>query len=215
MEQNKSIDPVLGARGAGHRGRRGSSSRSSQCWPPSLKSCRGSLKPSPWWTGWRIPIRCNCSSLGHGGDCSRSGNVREEVNDRHGRDSGGRSGPPRGSRPVYAAADIVLGMGASAIKAMAFSKALVVQGEAGFWKTARPRRTSEGFLHDGGSGTKVEGSRTWNANSKPSSRSRSSGNDSAPLAAPWLRSGTAWREVPRNCRKSTLICWHIESSDIR
>jgi glycosyltransferase involved in cell wall biosynthesis len=37
-------------------------------------------------------------------------------------------------RPAYAAADIVLGMGGSALRGMAFGKPLIVQGEAGFWK---------------------------------------------------------------------------------
>lgn len=36
-------------------------------------------------------------------------------------------------RPAYAAADIILGMGGSALRGMAFGKPLVVQGEAGFW----------------------------------------------------------------------------------
>ncbi len=37
-------------------------------------------------------------------------------------------------RPAYAAADIMLGMGGSALRGMAFGKPLIVQGEAGFWK---------------------------------------------------------------------------------
>jgi phosphatidyl-myo-inositol alpha-mannosyltransferase len=37
-------------------------------------------------------------------------------------------------RPAYAAADIMLGMGGSALRGMAFAKPLIVQGEAGFWK---------------------------------------------------------------------------------
>jgi phosphatidyl-myo-inositol alpha-mannosyltransferase len=37
-------------------------------------------------------------------------------------------------RPGYAAADVVLGMGGSALRAMAFAKPLVVQGERGFWE---------------------------------------------------------------------------------
>lgn len=37
-------------------------------------------------------------------------------------------------RPAYAAADITLGMGGSALRGMAFAKPLIVQGEAGFWK---------------------------------------------------------------------------------
>jgi glycosyltransferase involved in cell wall biosynthesis len=38
-------------------------------------------------------------------------------------------------RPAYAAAEIALGMGGSALRAMAFAKPLVVQGEHGFWRT--------------------------------------------------------------------------------
>jgi glycosyltransferase involved in cell wall biosynthesis len=37
-------------------------------------------------------------------------------------------------RPAYAAANIILGMGGSALRGMAFAKPLIVQGEAGFWK---------------------------------------------------------------------------------
>jgi len=37
-------------------------------------------------------------------------------------------------RPAYAAADVVLGMGGSALRGMAFGKPLVVQGVGGFWK---------------------------------------------------------------------------------
>jgi glycosyltransferase involved in cell wall biosynthesis len=37
-------------------------------------------------------------------------------------------------RPAYDAADVVLGMGSSVLKGMAFSKPVVVQGERGFWQ---------------------------------------------------------------------------------
>jgi glycosyltransferase involved in cell wall biosynthesis len=37
-------------------------------------------------------------------------------------------------RPAYAAADLIIGMGSSAERAMAFAKPLIVQGEFGFWK---------------------------------------------------------------------------------
>jgi glycosyltransferase involved in cell wall biosynthesis len=36
-------------------------------------------------------------------------------------------------RPAYDAADVVLGMGSSVLKGMAFAKPVVVQGEQGFW----------------------------------------------------------------------------------
>ncbi len=41
-------------------------------------------------------------------------------------------------RPAYAAADIVLGMGGSALRALAFGRPLVVQGEKGFWDLLTP-----------------------------------------------------------------------------
>ncbi len=42
-------------------------------------------------------------------------------------------------RPAYAAADIVVGMGGSALRAMAFAKPVVVQGEHGFCELVTPR----------------------------------------------------------------------------
>jgi len=41
-------------------------------------------------------------------------------------------------RRVYDAADVALGMGGSALRAMAFGKPLVVQGERGFWRLLEP-----------------------------------------------------------------------------
>ncbi len=51
-------------------------------------------------------------------------------------------------RPAYAAADIMLGMGGSALRGMAFGKPLIVQGELGFWRLCTPR-TLDGFLDAG------------------------------------------------------------------
>lgn len=51
-------------------------------------------------------------------------------------------------RPAYAAADILLGMGGSALRGMAFAKPLIVQGEAGFWKLC-DEKTLPNFLADG------------------------------------------------------------------
>jgi glycosyltransferase involved in cell wall biosynthesis len=51
-------------------------------------------------------------------------------------------------RPAYAAADIALGMGGSALRALSFAKPLVVQGEDGFWRTLTPRSVAE-FLWAG------------------------------------------------------------------
>ena len=51
-------------------------------------------------------------------------------------------------RPAYAVADIVLGMGGSALRAMAFGRPLVVQGEQGYWEPLTPQ-TSSRFLWTG------------------------------------------------------------------
>jgi glycosyltransferase involved in cell wall biosynthesis len=51
-------------------------------------------------------------------------------------------------RPAYDAADIVLGMGSSALRGMAFAKPLVVQGERGFWRLLEPDSLGE-FLEQG------------------------------------------------------------------
>lgn len=60
---------------------------------------------------------------------------------------------------AYAAADIVIGMGSSALRAMAFGKPVVVQGEQGFWLPLTPQTLpvflDQGFygLGDGTDGT--------------------------------------------------------------
>lgn len=51
-------------------------------------------------------------------------------------------------RPAYAAADIALGMGGSALRAMAYAKPLVVQGEKGFWRILTPDSVNQ-FLWTG------------------------------------------------------------------
>ncbi|TFD91462.1 glycosyltransferase [Cryobacterium serini] len=51
-------------------------------------------------------------------------------------------------RPAYAAADVSLGMGGSALRALAFAKPLVVQGERGFWRLLTPDSVQD-FLWTG------------------------------------------------------------------
>lgn len=64
-------------------------------------------------------------------------------------------------RAAYDAADVVLGMGSSILRGMAFGKPVVVQGDRGAWR-ALTRDTLDGFLHDGwlcdgpGDGTDLE-----------------------------------------------------------
>ena len=50
--------------------------------------------------------------------------------------------------PWYAAGDILLGMGRSTLRAMAFAKPLVVLGERGFWRLLTPESLTQ-FLYGG------------------------------------------------------------------
>jgi glycosyltransferase involved in cell wall biosynthesis len=65
-------------------------------------------------------------------------------------------------RPAYAAADVAFGMGSSALRAMAFGKPLIVQGELGFWKLLTPE-SEPTFLDQGwyGIGDGSDGSATF------------------------------------------------------
>ena len=58
------------------------------------------------------------------------------------------TGELRDPRPAYAAADVTLGMGGSALRAMAFGRPVVVQGERGFWQLLEPA-TLDDFVWTG------------------------------------------------------------------
>jgi glycosyltransferase involved in cell wall biosynthesis len=72
----------------------------------------------------------------------------DAVNERLGRRAVVLTGALADPRPAYAAADVVLGMGGSALRGMAFGKPLVVLGEDGFWSPFTPA-TAERFLWQG------------------------------------------------------------------
>ncbi|RLQ84570.1 glycosyltransferase family 4 protein [Mycetocola zhadangensis] len=80
----------------------------------------------------------------------------EDVNARHGADVIRVMGNLLDPRPAYAAADVVLGMGGSALRGMAFAKPLVVQGAGGFWRLLTPESQrqflTDGFFGHGGGG---------------------------------------------------------------
>ena len=69
-------------------------------------------------------------------------------------------------RPAYAAADVMLGMGGSALRGMAFGRPLVVQGERGFWRLCTPA-TLPGFLAGGWYGLGGDGAATLRAELEP------------------------------------------------
>jgi glycosyltransferase involved in cell wall biosynthesis len=72
----------------------------------------------------------------------------EEVNERLGRTTVTLAGQLTDPSPAYAAADIIVGQGGSALRGMAFGKPLVVVGEDGFSELLTPE-TAPTFLRQG------------------------------------------------------------------
>ncbi len=80
--------------------------------------------------GTRLPLRFVI--VGDGDARSDLQIAAERTNQRLGREAVVLAGPLIDPRPAYAAADIVVGMGGSALRGMAFGKPVVVVGEQGF-----------------------------------------------------------------------------------
>jgi len=80
------------------------------------------------------------------------------ANARAGRRVVALAGEMDDPRPAYAAADMILGMGGSAVRGLAFGKPLVVQGELGFWELLTPD-SAPTFLRQGwfGIGSDTDG----------------------------------------------------------
>jgi glycosyltransferase involved in cell wall biosynthesis len=74
------------------------------------------------------------------------------INRRHQREIVTLTGAELDPREAYAAADVVIGMGSSALRALAIGRPLVVQGEHGFSEVFEPA-TLATFLHQGFFGT--------------------------------------------------------------
>jgi glycosyltransferase involved in cell wall biosynthesis len=74
--------------------------------------------------------------------------IASETNAELGRAAVLLIGPLLDPRPLYAAADIVIGMGGSALRGMAFAKPVVVVGERNFSALMNPE-TSRSFYHRG------------------------------------------------------------------
>jgi len=85
---------------------------------------------------------------GDGPSAGALSTLAEEVNGTLGRRAVVMAGPLADPRPAYAAADIALGMGGSALRSMAFGKPLIVLGIQGFAKPVLPS-TADEFLSRG------------------------------------------------------------------
>ncbi len=79
-----------------------------------------------------LPADVTLAIVGTGDDAVRLKETAGRVNAGLGRDAVRFVGPMVDPHPAYAAADVVLGMGSSAARGLAFGKPLVVQGQAGW-----------------------------------------------------------------------------------
>jgi glycosyltransferase involved in cell wall biosynthesis len=86
--------------------------------------------------------------VGGGEGLERVRLLADAINKTHGREIIMATGSMMDPRIAYEAADIVIGMGSSALKGMSFAKPLVVQGENGFWRLL-DERSLPGFLEQG------------------------------------------------------------------
>lgn len=90
--------------------------------------------------------------VGEGAARGRLEELAQQANAELGRRAVLLTGALLDPRPAYAAADIVVGMGSSALRGMAFSKPVIVVGEAGF-SAPFNADTAPGFLYTGMYGT--------------------------------------------------------------
>jgi glycosyltransferase involved in cell wall biosynthesis len=93
-------------------------------------------------------VKVNLAVVGDGPARPEVEAAAADANTRAGRRVVLLTGALYDPRPAYAAADVVLGMGGSALRGMAFAKPLVVQGERGFWQLATPD-SAPAFLRQG------------------------------------------------------------------
>jgi len=86
--------------------------------------------------------------VGDGAARARLEQLADEVNRELGRPAVVLAGALLDPRPAYAAADIVVGMGGSALRGMAFGKPVIIVGERGFSAPLTPE-TAESFYYTG------------------------------------------------------------------
>ena len=96
--------------------------------------------------GRELPLRCII--VGDGALRPRLEALAQEVNAALARPAVALAGALLDPRPAYAAADVVIGMGGSALRSMAFGKPVVVVGEQAFSAPFTPEN-AKSFLYRG------------------------------------------------------------------
>lgn len=102
----------------------------------------------------KVPVRLLIAGEGTGSDAVRS--AADQANTRRGRDVVIVAGSLLDPADAYEAADVVLGMGSSALKGLAFAKPLIVQGAHGYFELFNEDSADDfldhGFFGEGGGG---------------------------------------------------------------
>lgn len=93
-----------------------------------------------------LPVRLLI--VGEGEEQANLEGLAKTINDELSRPAITLVGPLIDPRPAYEAADIVIGMGGSALRGMAFGKPVIVVGAGGFARTLTPQ-SAEYFYHFG------------------------------------------------------------------
>jgi glycosyltransferase involved in cell wall biosynthesis len=120
----------------------------------SVSRLSRNMKSEPLWrlidvvrqVGRDVPVRFLI--VGDGEARPRLAELAAGANAALGREAVTLVGPLLDPRPAYAAADVVVGMGGSAMRGMAFGKAVLVVGERGFAEPLEPSTAGE-FLRRG------------------------------------------------------------------
>lgn len=89
-----------------------------------------------------------CVIVGGGAAAHLVSQVADEINSGLQRPAVVLAGECMDPRWAYASADVCIGMGGSALRAMAFAQPLIVQGEGGFFELLTPQSQAR-FLHQG------------------------------------------------------------------
>lgn len=114
-------------------------------WPMKFESLRRTIDAVRT-LGRELPLRF--AIVGDGEAHAELKRMADETNTDLGRDAVVLTGELLDPRPAYAAADIVVGMGGSALRAMAFGKPVIVVGIQGFSAPLTPE-TSGAFYYKG------------------------------------------------------------------
>ena len=125
---------------------------------PDLEKLQGTLEAIRATDGLATDLPVRLLVVGDGSGLPEVMVRASQVNAHHRREVVVVTGGLLDPRSAYEAADVVLGMGSSALRGLAFAKPLVVQGAAGFWRlvdeSTLPEFLERGWYGENGGGAR-------------------------------------------------------------